>query len=307
MREKTTAATKQPIEQLREYSDNRGLTLVVDRDQGVIHNVKILGRESRNGREYPDATMARALPLYEGAKVNINHGLGSEPRNYEHRIGQLKNVHAAHDGLYADLHFNPKHALAEQLMWDAEHSPENVGLSHNVVARTARRGSKVVVEEIDRVNSVDLVADPATTKGLFENQQSEDDMTANDDSLVVSQLQQQLQEATDALKKSDDALKEATEKLATMEAEKALLAKRQAIAEELQEVGIDRNNQAICTESVMQQLESLDDAVARKPLIDLMAMATKTSQRPIAGFAPLASVQESADARDFGSLNRFLK
>ena len=45
-------------------------------------------------------------------------------------------------------------------MWDAEHAPENVGFSHNVEARVGRRGERVVVEAITRVQSVDLVADP---------------------------------------------------------------------------------------------------------------------------------------------------
>ena len=54
-------------------------------------------------------------------------------------------------------------------MWDAEHAPENVGFSHNVEARVGRRGDRVVVEAIIRVQSVDLVADPATTRGLFES------------------------------------------------------------------------------------------------------------------------------------------
>ena len=49
-------------------------------------------------------------------------------------------------------------------------APENVGFSHNVEARTARRGDRLVVEAITRVQSVDLVADPATTRGLFEAQ-----------------------------------------------------------------------------------------------------------------------------------------
>ena len=59
--------------------------------------------------------------------------------------------------------------MAEQLAWDAEHAPENVGFSHNVEARIGRRGERVVVEAITRVQSVDLVADPATTRGLFES------------------------------------------------------------------------------------------------------------------------------------------
>ena len=62
----------------------------------------------------------------------------------------------------------PKHALAEQLIWDAEHNPRNVGFSHNVQARLTREADATVVEEITRVQSVDLVADPASTQGLFE-------------------------------------------------------------------------------------------------------------------------------------------
>jgi hypothetical protein len=77
-------------------------------------------------------------------------------------------------GLRADLHFNPKHALAEQLMWDAEHAPENVGFSHNVEARTSHKEGKTIVEEIIRVQSVDLVADPATTRGLFEHHENQE-------------------------------------------------------------------------------------------------------------------------------------
>jgi hypothetical protein len=55
------------------------------------------------------------------------------------------------------------------LAWDSERSPGNVGLSHDVQARVARRGDKVVVEEIASVSSVDLVAQPATTGGLYES------------------------------------------------------------------------------------------------------------------------------------------
>ena len=85
----------------------------------------------------------------------------------------IRDVKAGAEGLFADFHFNPKHTLSEQLLWDAEHAPENVGFSHNVEARTARRGDRVVVEAITRVQSVDLVADPATTRGLFESQESQ--------------------------------------------------------------------------------------------------------------------------------------
>ena len=145
----------------------------VDRRGGIIRGVKILGLNSRNGRRYPVETLVRAVELYEGAKVNVNHAKGSSagPRDYQDRMGAIRGVRVRpEEGLFADFHFNPKHALAEQLIWDAEHAPENVGFSHNVRATTVRRGEHVEVESIDKVQSVDLVADPATTGGLFESQ-----------------------------------------------------------------------------------------------------------------------------------------
>jgi hypothetical protein len=158
---------------LQEFCDWRGVSVRVDRQAGVIRGVKILGLQSRNGRTYLPEALAQAASLYEEAKVNVNHPKGNPggPRDYQDRIGTIRNVSVrGEEGLFADFCFNPKHAVAEQLLWDAEHAPENVGFSHNVEARTARRGDRVVVEAITRVASVDLVADPATTRGLFETQ-----------------------------------------------------------------------------------------------------------------------------------------
>ena len=150
----------------------------VDRQAAVIRGVKVLGLESRNGRTYLPEALAQAAQLYEDAKVNVNHPKGNPggPRDYQDRIGTIRHV-TVHpgEGLFGDFHFNPKHALAEQLTWDAEHAPENVGFSHNVEARVGRRGDRVVVEAITRVQSVDLVADPATTRGLFESAATETD------------------------------------------------------------------------------------------------------------------------------------
>ena len=148
-------------EMLREFVDSRGVDVRVDREAAVIRRVKILGMESRNGRRYLPEALASAVGLYEGVKVNVNHPKGDPraPRDYQDRIGVLRRVELrGGEGLLGDLHFNPKHALAEQLMWDAEHAPENVGFSHNVQARTSREGERLVVEEIVKVESVDLVA-----------------------------------------------------------------------------------------------------------------------------------------------------
>ena len=158
-------------EVLQEYADSRGVTLRVDRAGGVLRGVKLIGMESLNGRRYRPAALSTAVGLYEGAKVNVNHPKDGPlaPRDYRDRLGVIRQVEfRPDDGLFGNLHFNPKHALAEQLAWDAEHNPRNVGFSHNVLARLSREGEQTVVEAITHVQSVDLVADPAATQGLFE-------------------------------------------------------------------------------------------------------------------------------------------
>jgi hypothetical protein len=158
-------------EMLQEFVSSGGVEMRVDAAGGIIRGVKLLGLESKNGRRYLPAALTSAAALYEGAKVNVNHPKGSPlaARDYQDRLGSIRNVRASGDGLFGDLHFNPKHALAEQLAWDAVHAPENVGFSHNVEARTLRSNGQTVVEAILKVQSVDLVADPATTHSLYES------------------------------------------------------------------------------------------------------------------------------------------
>ena len=149
----------------------------IDREAGVIFGVKIIGCDSRNGRHYPNDTLRQAIPLYENSKVNLDHTDGDprKSRSYHARFGMIRNIQLReNDGLYADFWFNPRHTIAEQLLWDAEHAPDNVGFSHNVEAVVRRQssdgGTTAIVERIVAVRSVDLVADPATTQGLFESE-----------------------------------------------------------------------------------------------------------------------------------------
>lgn len=153
---------------LLEYTASSNIALRVDRERGVIHGVKILGLESANKRSYSRQALQQAVTLYEGKAVNVDHTPSGQLRSYRDRIGKLVNVHLGSDGLYGDLIVNPKHPLAEQLFWDAEHAPENVGLSHDARGKTVIRDGKMIVESIASVRSVDLVAEPATTRSLYE-------------------------------------------------------------------------------------------------------------------------------------------
>jgi hypothetical protein len=185
-------------EVLQEYADSRGVTLRVDRAAGVLRGVKLIGLQSLNGRRYLPAALTAAVGLYEGAKVNVNHPKDGPlaPRDYRDRLGVVRQVEfRADEGLFANLHFNPKHPLAEQLAWDAEHNPQNVGFSHNVVARLAREGAASIVEQITHVQSVDLVADPASTRGLFEQQQPQEASAAELAPLATQLAEAQAREA----------------------------------------------------------------------------------------------------------------
>ncbi len=159
-------------ENVLEFFDFSSPQRKIDKENGVVSGVKILGVKSRNNRIYPLETLRDAAPLYENAKVNVNHpdGSPSESRKYQDRVGSIKNVTLQENGLYGDFHFNPKHPLAEQMLWDAERAPENFGFSHNVEAVVRLENGAQVVDKIVRVRSVDLVADPATTSGLFESE-----------------------------------------------------------------------------------------------------------------------------------------
>ena len=139
----------------------------------VVRNVKVLGMQSRNGREYPLAVMAKARDLYEGKPVNLDHPKpNQEMREFTERFGRITNVRMGKDGLYADMTYNPAHPLAKAFTWWVQNDPNAVGLSHNATARIERnREGKDQVAEILEVESVDLVADPATTKGLLESLQ----------------------------------------------------------------------------------------------------------------------------------------
>lgn len=145
----------------------------VDRDAGIIRDVKILGQVSKNGREYATKAMQEAVKLYEGADVNVNHVDAKEKgsRSVLEGVGWLVGVH--HDdkrnGVYGDLHLLKTHAVTPVLFEAAERRPERFGLSHHADGSVVHRGRKVIIESIEKVHSVDLVQNPATTNGLFEH------------------------------------------------------------------------------------------------------------------------------------------
>jgi hypothetical protein len=314
-------------ERLVEYTTSRGATLRVNREAGVISGVKILGLQSRNGREYERAAAQNARGLYEGIAVNVDHVEGKGQRSYSSRIGKLAAVEIREEGLYGDLLVNPKHALAEQLFWDAEHAPDKVGLSHDATGKTKRRGGKTVVESIDVVRSVDLVAEPATTAGLFESvsttshheekstMEGIDLKEATADQLkkerpdLFKLIQRELAEATD-VKAKDAEIADLKKKLQEAEEKEAAAAHREKVAGELKEAKLDEPGDVFLGVLLAEQDEAKRKALIddRKQLVEA-AGGTKgetTTGKPKSDFSG-GGKDESGGAFDFDHFSEAIK
>jgi hypothetical protein len=155
--------------QLLEFVQNTN-TLRVDLEACSIDNVRILGLESANGRSYAREGVGKAIGLYEGRQVNTDHpAKHGDPVPLARRLGWLEGVRQEEDGgLRGKLQLLKAHPLTPLILEAAQRRPQLMGLSHNALGKTRREGAKEIVESIDAVHSVDLVADPATVSGLHE-------------------------------------------------------------------------------------------------------------------------------------------
>ena len=146
----------------------------------VIEGVLVCGTTSANKRRYlPSAFAGERVKKYNGRPVFLNHGKGRESRQYQDKIATIENARHRADGMpIADIAVNPKHPYAEAFLFDAEHKAASCGMSHVAHCETkpAADGWDDVVELIE-AESVDVVVDPATTKGLFENIKKDRAMT----------------------------------------------------------------------------------------------------------------------------------
>ncbi|MCA9261772.1 MAG: hypothetical protein KDA61_21290 [Planctomycetales bacterium] len=117
--------------------------------------------------------MRNAACLYEGVAVNLEHPRrANDPRAVADQVGVLANVKFDGAALRGDLRLFKSHPLCELILERAAAGGSGLGLSHNADGDTRRQSGTLVVERITRVRSVDVVANPATNKSLFESRPS---------------------------------------------------------------------------------------------------------------------------------------
>jgi hypothetical protein len=135
----------------------------------IVRDALLCGATSRWKRRYGAGSFGHGK-VYEGKLVFVDHADPKEKRKYADKLGWIENERRNEAGLpIGDIGVNPKHPLAEQFLFDAEHKPAACGLSHiaDIETKAAADGWDDVTRVVE-VDSVDIVIGPATTNGIFE-------------------------------------------------------------------------------------------------------------------------------------------
>jgi len=268
----------------------------VDREAGIMRGVKLIGHDSKNGRSYPPATLRAAISHYEGARVNVDHpdGAPGKPRRVADRMGIVSNArYVEGHGIFGDFKFNPKHALTEQVLWDAENNPSAVGFSHNATLRIGpKKNNRTVVEEVMGVRSVDLVADPATTASLFEHDASDGDPKPETDEMTLENVtledlkktRPDLVTALESQSQESNELESVKAELAAAKAENETRDKQDAIEAELTAAELDPKDKFHCSDVFIRALNACESIEDRAELIadraSLVLESADESQKP---------------------------
>lgn len=260
----------------------------VDREAGMIYDALLLGPESRNGVVYPDQTREEAVPLFESARAFLSHeGERSlqavkRPRRFEEQIGRYKDVRNTPDGLRGNIKVRKSHPYANLLFEAAEEEADDFGLSPVMVGLTRPDGKgKEVCHKIKHVKSVDVVTDPATTRGLFEQEEPQGEAEEGPSAaemyeqaclkVIVEAAQKALKgESTpeEAAKSIKDALKQHLKVYGKDEAEGAEeegQESQQAMEEELRVLRVEKECRVLCEQHEVSPDRELLDLLTDLP------------------------------------------
>ena len=151
----------------------------VDEEAGIIRNVLVCGCESKNGYNFgPDAfgDDARVKSLYDGLPVCINHSKENPlGRSVQEVAGFLSSPRRnTANQVFADIQVEDSIDCGVDLIKLAKKRRRNIGLSHTAKYRMSRDGK--TVDRVEKVITVDVVVNPATTQSFFEQEQDEETM-----------------------------------------------------------------------------------------------------------------------------------
>lgn len=277
----------------------------IDEEAGVVRNVAILSKVSRDGlgkvrRTYTDQAMNSGVRVFEGAQVYANHSLESgRSRDVRDLLGHLSNVNRSDGYDRGDFHVLEHH---RPMVFSLARQPESkAGLSWDGFgpARMELDGTEIV-EDIRVVKSVDLVSKGATVQNLFESQEAGEPRAADDGGDAVSdtnkgveqlltKLQEDMADATIRLTEQAGEIKKLSEERDEAKAELAKTGRKAAISAALAEAKLDLKE---VPEDLVVLMEACEDDARIKNIIVGMA-ALRAAGAPVAGDPGHSPLQEA--------------
>lgn len=131
-----------------------------------VSGVVLCGSKSANGRIYTEDCLRRAAGLYVGKPIYVDHSLS---KKLVAKVGIVERAWFKSGKVYGDVLLSPVHPATKIIVWAAKECPEWCGFSHDAVVDIDETKQPNVVRNIKEIISVDIVADAATTKHLFES------------------------------------------------------------------------------------------------------------------------------------------
>ena len=212
------------------------LEATFDKENIKINGVVLLNTQSSNNREYTRECMMGAVKLFEGVKAYVNHPSTEETktgrRDVRNLAGKYINARFSEGKIRADFIGLPNEN--GKLYLDiAKTMPDIAGNSQHAEGKFRISGGKQIVESLERVRSVDLVAEPAATAGMFESNISKEKVMEYKDITIATLKEnrsdlysQVLSEGSasrdDEVKQIKESRDSTAQKLDLLEAEKAV-------------------------------------------------------------------------------------
>lgn len=162
------AAKKMKVGEYAEEMEDKELfeALTVDTDTKRARVILLKSGWSKNKRFYSPDVLGEAVSLFEGAKCYLDHEdvKGISNRSVRELAGFYENVAFINNRLEGDLQFLDTEAgkiglaLAQESI---KHNKPLAGLSLKGLGKLRKTEEGYIVEELQKVNSVDIVSEPA--------------------------------------------------------------------------------------------------------------------------------------------------
>lgn len=255
-----------PSTPLTEHVADWNAALRLDREERLVRNVTLTGVQSRNGYQYTESALDKAVPLYRDKPVFLDHAAvpGRPDRSTRDLVGTITNPRFAQGRIRGDIRVLDTESGRTFLALVEADSP-GVGMSHVVLAERSSDGKSVT--RIDDVLSVDAVINPATTNTFHEQQCTNSSGRDTDRDPDTTERLRALQQERDDL----------AARLQALEARTAADSQHRAVTLLIEESTLPT---FAITPLFRRQLEATEDEALRRSLIaerqELIAKASHT-------------------------------